>query len=97
MHPNNIGRASHVGNCAYAMNKAFRGQGLAKELVANSIETAKAHGFKGIQYNAVVANNTAAIKTYQKFGFEIVGTIPGGFQVKDGTYVDIHIMYLGFE
>ena len=76
------------------MNKAFRGQGLINDLVAKSIETAKMHGFRGIQFNAVVAKNKAAIHTYEKFGFEIVGTIPGGFQVKEGRYVDMHIMYL---
>ncbi|MCT1798596.1 GNAT family N-acetyltransferase [Aerococcus viridans] len=52
------------------------------------------HGFRRIQFNAVVAKNKAAIHTYEKFGFEIVGTIPGGFQVKEGRYVDMHIMYL---
>ena len=91
---NNEGRASHVANGTYAVNKAFRGQGLINDLVAKSIETAKARDFRGIQFNAVVAENKAAIHTYEKFGFEIVGTIPGGFQVKDGRYVDMHIMYL---
>ncbi|MFW3505611.1 MULTISPECIES: GNAT family N-acetyltransferase [Aerococcus] len=91
---NNEGRASHVANGTYAVNKAFRGQGLINDLVAKSIETARIHGFRGIQFNAVVAENEAAIHTYEKFGFEIVGTIPGGFQVKDGRYVDMHIMYL---
>lgn len=92
--PNNEGRASHVANGTYAVAKDFRGQGLAKELVAQSIKTAKELGFRGIQFNAVVAENKAAIHTYEKFGFKIVGTIPGGFQVKDGRYVDMHIMYL---
>ena len=41
-----------------------------------------------------MAENKAAVHTYEKFGFEIVGTIPGGFQAKDGRYVDMHIMYL---
>ena len=91
---NDEGRASHVANGTYAVNKAFRGQGLINDLVAKSIETAKARDFRGIQFNAVVAENKAAVHTYEEFGFEIVGTIPGDFQVKDGRYVDMHIMYL---
>src|SRR5699024_2621641 len=70
---NTEGRASHVANGTYAVNKAFRGQGLINDLVAKSIETAKMHGFRGIQFNAVVAENKAAIHTYENFGFEIVG------------------------
>jgi L-amino acid N-acyltransferase YncA len=92
--PNNEGRASHVANGTYAVAKGFRGQGLAKDLVAQSIEAAKTHGFRGMQFNAVVVENKAAIHTYEKFGFKIVGTIPGGFQVKDSRYLDMHIMYL---
>ena len=94
INPNNEGRASHVANGTYAVAKGFRGQGLAKDLVAQSIEEAKAHGFRGMQFNAVVVENKAAIHTYEKFDFKIVGTIPGGFQVKDGRYVDMHVMYL---
>src|SRR5699024_858992 len=91
---NDEGRASHVANGTYAVNKAFRGQGLINVFVAKSIEIAIARDFRGIQFSAVVAENKAAVHTYEKFGFEIVGTIPGGFQVKDSRYVDMHIMYL---
>lgn len=93
LHPNNIGRCSHVANASYCMDKAFRGQGLAVDLVAQSLKEAKALGFSGMQFNAVVAQNHAAIHTYQKHGFTIVGTIPKGFRLKDGSYSDMHIMH----
>ncbi|HHV09140.1 MAG TPA: GNAT family N-acetyltransferase [Clostridiales bacterium] len=93
LHPNNIGRCSHVANASYAIAKEYRGRKLAEPLVRKSIEQAKELGFKGMQFNAVVVGNLAAIHTYRKIGFEIVGTIPGGFRLKDGTYSDMHIMY----
>ncbi|MDK6369682.1 MULTISPECIES: GNAT family N-acetyltransferase [Aerococcus] len=91
--PNNIGRCGHVANASYCMNKAFRGRGLFASLVEASLEEAKSLGFKGMQFNAVVAINYAAIKVYTQQGFQIVGTIPDGFLLKNGTYSNIYIMY----
>lgn len=93
LHPNNIGRCSHVANASYCLDKAFRGKGLAGELVAHSLQEAKELGFLGMQFNAVVVQNHAAIHTYQKQGFQIVGTIPNGFRLKDDSYSDMHVMY----
>lgn len=93
LHPNNIGRCSHVANASYVIDERFRGQGLAKLLVEKSLQQAKDLGFKGMQFNAVVANNIPAIKTYSKLGFEIIGTIRNGFRLKDNTYSNMYIMY----
>lgn len=97
LHPNNIGRCSHVANASYAISKEYRGKKLAEPLVEKSIEQAKKIGFRGIQFNAVVAGNIAAIHTYQKKGFEIIGTIPQGFRLKNGVYSDMHVMYLPLD
>lgn len=94
LHPNNIGRCSHIANASYAISKEYRGKKLAAPLVNKSIEQAKELGFRGMQFNAVVTGNLAAIHTYQKMGFEITGTIPNGFRLKNGVYSDMHIMYL---
>lgn len=94
LHPNNIGRCSHVGNASYVIAKQYRGKKLAEPLVRQSIQKAKELGFKGLQFNAVVVGNIAAVHTYQKIGFTIVGTIPGGFRLKSGEYSDMYIMYL---
>lgn len=94
LHPNNIGRCSHVGNCSYCMSKTARGKKLGKPLVQHSIDTARKLNFKGLQFNAVVASNLAAIHIYTSLGFSIMGTIPNGFLLKDNTYSDMHIMYL---
>lgn len=93
LHPNNIGRCSHVANAGYAISKKFRGRHLGSLLVENSLLEAKRLGFKGMQYNAVVSGNQAAITIYKRVGFEIIGTIPEGFRLKNGDYSDMHIMY----
>ena len=94
LHPNNIGRCAHVANASYLMDKRFRGMGLGRPLVAHSIETAKALGFRGMQFNAVVAGNRPALTIYEGLGFYRVGTIPGGFRLKSGAYSDMYILYL---
>ena len=40
----------------------------------------------------VVKNNERALKMYQSFGFEIVGTIPNALRYTDGTCVDEYTM-----
>lgn len=94
LHPNNIGRCGHVANASFAMSPAFRGRGLGKHLVARAVEQARELGFRGLQFNAVVVGNRAAVHLYQSAGFQTVGVIPGGFRLKDGTYSDMLVMYL---
>lgn len=94
LHPNIVGRGSHIANISYLICREFRGRHLGKHLVAHSIEQAKICGFRGIQFNGVGSWNTPAVRLYEAAGFSILATIPGGFLLKDGSYADIYIMYL---
>lgn len=89
LHPNNIGRCGHLGNASYAVSSEARGHGLGKALVADSLAQAKAHGFRVMQFNAVVATNANARHIYESLGFVQLGVIPGGFRLPDGSYADI--------
>ena len=82
-----------MANASYVLDRAFRGRGLGRPLVERSLEEAAALGFRGMQFNAVVAGNTAALRIYRGLGFQTVGTIPGGFLLPDGTYSDMYVMY----
>ncbi len=46
-----------------------------------------------LQFNAVVESNTHARHLYERFGFTQLGTIPGGFRMKDGHYSRIYKRY----
>ena len=89
LHPNGIGRCAHVANASFAVASASRGLGLGRKLVENCIETCGKKGFRGLQFNAVVATNAGARHLYEKLGFVQLGTIPGGFRMPDGSYADI--------
>ena len=97
LHPNNIGRCSHVANASYVLDKTMRGKHLGKYLVEHSIKTAKELDFKGMQFNAVVESNKPALHIYKSLGFKEVGMIPQGFRLKDGSYSNMYILYLALS
>lgn len=88
LHPNNIGRCSHVANASYVLDKTMR----EKHLVEHSIKTAKESDFRGMQFNAIVESNKSALHTYKSLGFKEVGMIPQGFRLKDGSYSNMYIV-----
>lgn len=89
LHPNNVGRCSHICNASYAVSKAFRGLHIGEKLVLDCLAQGKAFGFRILQFNAVVRTNTHARHLYERLGFTQLGVIPGGFRMKDGHYEDI--------
>lgn len=93
LHPNNIGRCSHISNASYAVNSNFRGQGIGKLLVTDCLKQASIAGFKILQFNAVVASNLSAHHLYKELGFIKLGSIPNGFRNKYSEYEDIVLYY----
>ena len=93
LHPNNVGRCGHIANASYAVSGLHRGAGFGEQLVRHSLQKGKELGFQLMQFNAVVKSNERAIHLYQKLGFVRLGEIPGGFQMKDGSYEDILLFY----
>ncbi len=93
LHDNNVGRCSHTANASYGVAKKFRGYGVGKILVTDSLVKAKECGYRGLQYNAVVKSNYGAITLYLKLGFNVIGTIPGGYRNKDKTFEDLLIFH----
>ena len=89
LHPNNVGRCSHIANASYAVASSHRGQHIGRLLVEHSLEKAKELGFRILQFNAVVRTNESARKLYESLGFAPLGVIPGGFRMDDGHYEDI--------
>ncbi len=93
LHPNNIGRCGHIANASYAVRHDCRNRHIGESLVSHSLKKAAELGFKLMQFNAVVAANHPALHLYEKLGFVRLGTIPGGFHMKDGHYEDIVLFY----
>ena len=91
--PNQIDLGAHIANCSYMVHPKAQGKGIGKQLCEHSLENAKMLGYEAIQFNIVVSTNQAAIKLWQKYGFEIIGTIPKGFNHLKLGFVDAYIMF----
>ena len=89
LHPNNIGRCGHICNASYAVLNRCRGLHIGEKLVLDSLAAGRKLGFGVLQFNAVVATNLHARHLYEILGFQQLGTIPGGFRLPNGTFVDI--------
>ena len=89
LHPNNVGRCGHICNASYAVSSKSRGQHIGESLVIDCLQQAKNHGFKIMQFNAVVESNIHARHLYERLGFIRLGIIPNGFRMKDGYFENI--------
>lgn len=90
---NHIDLGSHIANASYMVHPKAQGIGIGKKLGDHSLKTAKEMGFAAIQFNMIVSTNRVAIVLWEKLGFEIIGTIPGGFKHWTLGYVDTYIMF----
>lgn len=94
LHPNNVGRCGHISNASYAVSKNLRGLHIGEKLVSDCIRQGREHGFRVLQFNAVVEENIHARHLYERLGFTQLGTIPGGFRKKGGSYSAICPYYI---
>jgi len=90
---NQKGGGAHVGNCGYMTAATASGRGVATAMCTHSLEYARTHGFRAMQFNFVVSSNLAAIHLWEKFGFTTVGRLPGAFLHPRLGYVDALVMY----
>ncbi|HEV3156625.1 MAG TPA: GNAT family N-acetyltransferase [Candidatus Baltobacteraceae bacterium] len=91
--PNKIGLGSHVANGGYIVDPECRGRGIASAMLEHSIETARAAGFRAMQFNNVVSTNERAVQLWKRYGFKEVGRVPQAFAHGRGDYVDVLIMH----
>ena len=97
LHPNNVGRCAHIANASYAVSKQSRGKHIGEKLVLDCLAQARAHGFRILQFNAVVESNVHARHLYERLGFVQLGAIPGGFRMKDEHYENICPYYINLN
>jgi GNAT superfamily N-acetyltransferase len=93
MGPNRPGRGGHVATASFMVDPRQAGRGVGRALGEHMIAWAETEGFRGIQFNAVVETNTAAVALWRSLGFEVIGTVPGAFHHPTHGYVGLHVMY----
>lgn len=93
LRPNAMGGGDHVCNCGYITAPAAQGKGVARTMLADSLDRAREAGFRAMQYNFVISTNTRAIDTWERAGFDVVGRLPGAYRHPTEGYVDALVMF----
>jgi GNAT superfamily N-acetyltransferase len=93
MYPNRPGPGSHIASGNFMVAPEARGQGVGQALGEYLLDWARNCGFAGVQFNAVAASNTSAIRLYERLGFTTIGTVPGAFRHPTLGPVGLHVMY----
>ncbi|WP_370542035.1 N-acetyltransferase family protein [Amycolatopsis sp. FDAARGOS 1241] len=60
---------------------------------ASGGRSARATGYRAMQFNAVVETNTHAVALWKSLGFTVVGTVPEAFHHPVHGYVGLHVMH----
>lgn len=94
MGPNRPGRGSHVGTASFMVDERARGRGVGRALGEYAVDRLRRDGYAGIQFNAVVETNTAAVALWKSLGFQVLCTVPGAFDSVAHGRVGLHVMYL---
>jgi L-amino acid N-acyltransferase YncA len=90
---NQCGQGNHVCNCGYMVSSKARGRGMATAMCEHSQKIAIQLGYKAMQFNFVASSNVAAIRLWNKLGFQTVGHLPGAFNHPVQGYIDALVMY----
>jgi GNAT superfamily N-acetyltransferase len=93
MGPNRPGRGAHIATASFMVDPAHHGKGVGRALGGYAVEWARAAGYHGMQFNAVVETNTVAVRLWQSLGFEILTTVPEAFNHARHGLVGLHVMY----
>ncbi len=96
MGPNRPGRGSHIATASFMVDPAAQGRGIGRTLGEEALSWARQQGYAGMQFNAVVETNAAAVHLWQSLGFKIMTTIPEAYEHRRLGRVGLHIMYQRF-
>jgi L-amino acid N-acyltransferase YncA len=93
MGPNRPGRGSHVATASFMVDPRVHRRGVGRALGEHVLAWASQAGYRGMQFNAVVETNTAAVALWRSLGFEVIGTVPEAFDHARDGLVGLHVMY----
>ena len=83
---------SHRAELGLSVKKAYWNQGVGSALMRRLIQYAEENGIELLSLE-VRSDNIRAVRLYESFGFQRIGTSPAYFKI-DGRYADFELMYL---
>lgn len=90
--PNYGGPAARIANAGFMVDPDHGGRGIGRALAEHLLVVAKADGYGGMVFNAVVETNPA-VGLWTSLGFTILGTVPDAYDHPRHGPVGLHIMH----
>ncbi|MGW0822852.1 N-acetyltransferase family protein [Streptomyces sp. NPDC002845] len=90
--PNYGGPAARIANAGFMVDPDHGGHGIGRALAGHILAAAKADGYRGMVFNAVVETNPA-VRLWTSLGFTILGTVPDAYEHPRHGRVGLHILY----
>lgn len=87
-------RIAHRGYVVIGIKEGCRGQGIGTALFQAALDWAKTNGLRKLELT-VIKTNDAAVKLYEKVGFEVEGVKKNSLCI-DGKFVDEYLMGIVF-
>jgi len=84
LRPNFAGRAAHIANAGYVVAPPWRGRGIGRLLVEDSVRRAPHLGFDAVQFNLVFSSNPAR-SLYESLGWREIGRVPDAVEGEDAV------------
>jgi GNAT superfamily N-acetyltransferase len=97
MGPNRPARGAHVATASFMVDPDQRSLGVGRALGEHMVQWARDHGYRAIQFNAVVETNTSAVHLWRSLGFSVLTTVPEAFNHAEFGLVGLHIMYVRLD
>lgn len=92
--PNYPGRCAHICNAGFITDKKWRGMGINSIMCVAYSNCAKILGYEGSVFNLVFTSNESSLRTWRRYGFSEIGTIPKVAKLKGiPGKVDCKIVY----
>lgn len=88
---NEYQRYRHRAGVAFVLLIEYSNMGIGGKMMQECLKWCKDNNVTQVELD-VVKNNDRALKMYQDFGFEIVGTMPNALRYPDGNWVDEYNM-----
>lgn len=96
MGPNRPGRGAHISTASFMVDPDHAGKGVGRALARHVVDQARADGYHGMQFNAVVETNHVAVGLWLSLDFQILATVPKAFDHRERGLVGLHVMYQEF-
>lgn len=94
IHSNPRERIQHKAEIAISVLQSHWNKGVGSRLMETILDFAKSTPFMETIYLEVATTNAAAIRLYQKFGFETYGVNKKAIKLDKDTYLDWYLMRL---